>query len=189
MGRVLFKSDKNKIISILNEGGVGVMPTDTLYGLASRADDAAAVERVYQIKGRDESKPLIILISALEDLDKFGVELDMSLRDKLKQYWPGANSIILPCRSEEWSHLHRGTQTLAFRMPDDEWLQSLLELSGPLVAPSANPQAKQPARSTEEAQKYFGESVDFYVDGGTVDAAASQLYILNDGQLSTLERK
>lgn len=189
MSHVFFKPDKAKISSILNEGGVGVIPTDTLYGLAARTHDVTAVERIYQIKGRDESKPLIILISAIEDLGEFGVELDASLLKKLKEYWPGTNSIILPCRFEEWSYLHRGTQTLAFRMPDDGWLQSLLELSGPLVAPSANPQAKQPARSLAQAKEYFGESVDFYVDGGEVDAAPSQLYKLEGGRLNAIERR
>jgi len=71
--------------------------------------------------------------------------------------------------------LHRGTGTLAFRMPKLKWLRELLEKTGPLVAPSANFEGEQPAKTIREAEKYFGKNIDFYVDVGRRDSKPSTL--------------
>ncbi len=74
----------------------------------------------------------------------------------------------------------RGTGSIAFRYPKDERLQEILKDTGPLVAPSANPEGMPPATTIEEAKKYFSESVDFYVDGGTRDAKPSSVIQFKD---------
>jgi L-threonylcarbamoyladenylate synthase len=151
----------------LLSGGVGVLATDTLYGLVARAEDSTAVESLYTIKGRRPDKPLIILISQLSELKRFGVEVDGELEKKLKGYWPGPVSIILACDRSEWAYLHRGTKTLAFRVPAKPSLRRLLQNTGPLVAPSANPEGFEPARTTTQAKAYFGDKADFYRRGRT----------------------
>lgn len=164
-----------KLIEMISGGAVGVLLTDTLYGLVARADNEQAVERVYQIKQRDPSKPPIVLISDIAQLyDPLPEGIDPTIGD----LWPGKNSVILPAPSAP-SWLVRGSQGVSYRLPDDKRLQQLLGQTGPLIAPSANPEGQTPARSIGEAQGYFGDQVDFYVDGGVaMNDRPSNLYSL-----------
>jgi L-threonylcarbamoyladenylate synthase len=155
-------------IKILEAGGVGVIPTDTLYGLVARADLPAAVERVRRLKNRSANKPFIILLSGWEDLRRFGVTLTQIQKAALLKYWPGPTSVIL------------GTQ--AFRLPNLEWLRDLIRATGPLVAPSANPEGLPPATTVAEAKNYFGAQADFYLDHGPrLGPASTLLELAPDG--------
>lgn len=152
---------------MLKEGKIGVIPTDTLYGVVAAALNEGAVKRVYALKRRKATKPCIILIASPIDLALFDVVLTAEHKKLLSTYWPGPVSVILPCGAEVPACLHGGTRTLAFRMPNDVQLSHLLRESGPLIAPTANPEGLPPATTIEEAKKYFGDNVDFYIDGGT----------------------
>ncbi len=167
---------------------VGVMPTDTLYGLLGTAKSQEVVERIYALKKRDSSKPLIILVSEWEHLRGFGVRSrDMANLD-LEYFWPGKVSIILPCPGKDYEHLKRGGESLAFRYPAHKGLRSVIEETGPLVAPSANPEGDLPAKNTREAYDYFGEGVDFYVDEGELSSDPSTLISIAEGKV-TVERE
>ncbi len=148
----ILKMDKTPA-NILKSGGIGVMPTDTIYGLLGSALDKKTVERIYQVRGRRPDKPLIILIGSLEDLKLFGIKPKDKTLEILKKYWPGQLSVVLPCAGKKFKYLHRGTKTLAFRWPKNKWLQNLLKKTGPLVAPSANPEGRTPAINIIEAKK------------------------------------
>ncbi len=174
------------IVSILKHDGVGVIPTDTLYGIVGSAFSEWAVERIYGIKGRDEGKPFIILISSFSDLKKFGIELNASQKKFLKAVWPGPVSVILPCTQKSFSYLHREQKSLAFRMPKNAFLEKLLKKTGPLVAPSANPQSKKPAETIQDAQKYFGDKLDFYSGSGAKKGSPSTIVSFQDGTLKIL---
>ena len=156
--------DFNSAVVRLNAGQIGVLKTDTLYGVVAQARDAAAVERVYQAKGRTPSKPPIVLIANVQQLiDEYDSETLMHIGD----LWPGKNSMILPsAHGPEW--LTRGSASIAYRLPADDQLRELLEKTGPLIAPSANPEGEPPAKNIQEAMEYFGDTVNFYVDGGEV---------------------
>lgn len=164
--------DEN-VTSLLKKGSIGIVRTDTLYGLVAVANNDVAVERVFDVKHRNERKSPIVLISNLGQL--FDV-IDTSVSDRLIGLWPGKNSIILPShRAPEW--IMRGNGSVAYRLPDDKQLCKLINQTGPLIAPSANPEGLPPAMNIEEAKQYFGDNVDFYVDGGTVtDDTPSRLY-------------
>jgi len=126
------------IAEILKSGGIGVMPTDTIYGLVGSALSKKTVLRIYKVRQRDLRKPFIVLIGSLGDLKKFGVKLNPRHLAFLRKIWPGPVSVILPCTGREFYYLHRGTRSLAFRLPKDKGLINLLKKTGPLVAPSAN---------------------------------------------------
>ena len=100
--------------------------------------------------------------------------------------WPGPVSIILPCTAEKWAHLHKGKGTLAFRCPRDMWLSEILRETGPLVAPSANPEGENPAKTIEEAQNYFGDSVKCYINDGNREGEASTLIKIAENKLEIL---
>lgn len=157
---------KKSAVTILKNGGVVVYPTDTLYGLVGQALNKKTVERIYTIKGRKPSKPLIVLISSLSDLKKFGVIVATSQKEFLARVWPGPVSVILPCKQKRYSYLHRGTNSLAFRMPKSVPIRAFLKKTGPLVAPSANPEGLAPAETIQEAKQYFDTRVDYYIARG-----------------------
>lgn len=155
-----------EIAEILKSGGVGVLPTDTMYGIVGSALNKKAVAKIYSLRKRNLKKPLIVLISGYSDLLKLGIKLKLSEGKLLKKIWPAPVSVILPCQKESLKYLHRGTKALAVRMPKNKFLISILSQTGPLVAPSANLEGQPPAKTIKEAKKYFGDRVDFYFDAG-----------------------
>lgn len=162
-----------EIIQILQSGGVGVLKTDTLYGIVASIRHESAVERVYALRQRDMLKPCIILAA---DTSQLSEVKDKALREFMQSQWPGPVSIVMPAPGAP-DYLTRGGESLAIRIPADEELRELLEQTGPLIAPSANVQGQEPARNIHEAQEYFGEKVDFYINSGEVeDVAPSQLW-------------
>lgn len=160
------------VIYALQHGGVAVLRTDTLYGIVARADDETAVERIYDLKGRDDNKSPIVLIASLDQLYD---EPETSSEQYLSTVWPGKVSVILPSKeAPRW--IRRSNESVAYRMPADTKLRMLIEATGPLIAPSANPQGKGPAMTIEQAIEYFGDGVDCYIDGGEVfDSTPSKL--------------
>src|SRR3990167_998249 len=97
-----------KIIKLIKDGKIGVIPTDTIYGIVGSALNKKTVEEIYRLKKRSKKKPFIILISKLDDLKKFDIKLTQSQTEFLKKIWPNPVSVVL--------------QKVAFRMPKDEKL-------------------------------------------------------------------
>jgi L-threonylcarbamoyladenylate synthase len=168
-----------------------VFPTDTLYGLVGSAFSKKAVKRIYAVKKRNMKKPLIVLIGSFRDVKRFGVVLTSIQRKFLRHVWPGPVSVILPVRGKKFVYLHRGTRGVAFRLPRSVRLRSFLKKTGPLVAPSANPEGKPPAKVIAQARRYFGDTIDFYIDGGILKRNPSTLlqmkgngYTILRGELS-----
>ncbi|HCP08244.1 MAG TPA: threonylcarbamoyl-AMP synthase [Candidatus Moranbacteria bacterium] len=172
-----------KIIEILKKGGVGVLPTDTLYGLVGSALSEKAVGRIFEIKKRDTKKPLIVLISSLEELKLFGIKIDRNMENILEKIWPGKVSVIFPIKNKKWNYLSRGTDSLAVRFPKKKKLIELLKKTGPLAAPSANPQGQEPARNIAQAKAYFKQRIDFYVSGGSLKSAPSAIIAFQKGRV------
>lgn len=184
---------------MLRQGKVGVIPTDTIYGIVGGAFSQKAVGRIYRLKKRNRKKALIILIGGYEDLPRFGVRLTPAQKDFLKKVWSRKKaalsrnaarpvSVILPAPSQRFFYLHRGAGSLAFRMPKPPALRSFLKKTGPLVAPSANIEGLPPAVTILEAQKYFGARIDFYVDGGAQRGKASRLIDMTSGRSEILRK-
>lgn len=166
-----------------------VLKTDTLYGICARAFDKESVEKIYTIKGRDDNKPFIILIHELYDLKRFGIQLTSVQETFLKKHWPNPVSVVLSCNYKKYEYLHRGTKTLAFRLPNSDTLRNFIKQNGPIVAPSANPQGEKPAQTILQAKKYFGDFVDEYVDEGKADGKSSTVISLqSDGTYQILRK-
>ena len=175
-----------KLIKTLEENGVVVMPTDTLYGIVGRALNASVVDRIYTIRKRNTQKPCIILICDMEELKKFGIILTKTKQKEIEKY-KEPTSFIVDCENEKFKYLHRGINTLAFRIPVSQSLRNLLIKVGPLLVPSANPEGLLPAKNIAEAKKYFGDLVNFYVDGGDLsDRKPSTIIRIIDDQVEVL---
>ena len=174
--KMFFERDELEIAAWLVDGKVGVLRTDTLYGLVCRADNQVAVERIYRVKGRDNDKSPIVLIANQQQLFDGPTPV---MGQFLETVWPGKISVIIPSASApRW--IERRNTSVAYRLPGSAWLRSLLAWTGPLIAPSANPEGQPPAQTIQQAIDYFGNSVDFYVDSGEViDESPSQLLRMN----------
>lgn len=173
-------------IDTLKQGGIGVIPTDTLYGMVASAWNETAVERGYILRNRDLEKACIILIADIADLETFSVHPSPKERVWLDSVWPGKVSVLLPCSDTALQYLTRGTGNLAFRIPDDGSLLAFLRETGPLIAPSANPQSENPAETISEAKQYFGDAVDFYIDGGVLQSPPSTIVKLESDRVTVL---
>lgn len=185
-----------KIAKLVQAGKILVLPTDTIYGIVGSALKPEIVEKIYNYRKRSLDKPMIILISSIDDLKQFGIQLDSAQSKILKKIWPNPISVILPCSSKEFEYLHRGKKSLAFRIPKKDFLLKLLKETGPLVAPSANFEGEKPSESIDQSKAFFGENVDFYLDGGTLKSQPSTLIeldknwrVLREGLISKQEIK
>lgn len=177
-----------KIISYLKNGKIGVLPTDTIYGLVGSALNKKTVERIYKVKKRNLNKPFIVLISEIGDLNLFKIKIKDFQKKIIEKYWPGPVSIIFECKNLKFSYLHRKTNSLAFRLPALKWLRTLLKETGPLVAPSANISNLPPVQTIKEAKKYFGKKVDFYVDAGKISKKPSMLIDIRKRKIKILRK-
>lgn len=194
--RLKISPKTRRAVQILNNGGVGVMPTDTIYGIVGSALNRKAVERIYKLRRRNPRKPMIILISDMRQAtwDKFGVKPDRTTMRILKKLWPGKVSVILRIGDKRHAtrkrlkYLHRGTKTLAFRLPKPAWLRRFLRKTGPLVAPSANWEGHLPAKTIKEAKKYFGNNAVFYINGGKIISGPSKLIKIEHGKVVILRK-
>ncbi len=148
---------------LLTPAAVGVIPTDTVYGVVARAADQSAATRLYELKQRD-NKPGTIIAANLEQLEALG--LKHRYLKAVEQFWPGAISVLIPCADAQLTYLHRGKSSLAVRLPADPELQKLLTATGPLLTSSANHPGQPTATTIDQARDYFGDQVDFYADGG-----------------------
>lgn len=168
-------ADTDQLVNLLKSGRIGVMPTDTIYGIVGSALNPEAVENIYKLRSRTAGKPMIILVSGLKDLPQFNILLTKEQRDFLRGNWPNPLSVVLSCPSEKFKYLHRGKKSLAFRMPQKPELLAVLNKTGPLVAPSANFEKEKPLETVSETRKHFGDKVAFYIDGGILKSKPSTI--------------
>lgn len=152
----------DEIAAKITAGAVAVLPTDTVYGLVCSAANPAAIARLYGLKDRHQN-PGTVVAASVEQLVKLGIPLKY-LR-AVEHYWPNPISIEMPV-GPILTEIHQGKGRFAVRIPSHQGFRQLLELTGPLVTTSANQPGEPVALNMAQAQDYFGNSVDFYVDGG-----------------------
>lgn len=174
MVKILSSLTDSNVVTMLKHGAVGVLPSDTVYGLMCRAADSQAVTRLYNLKKR-EHKPGTIIAASIGQL--VGLGLKRCYLTPVERFWPGAVSVVIPCGRRELDYLDQGLQSLAVRIPADKTLQAFIYQTGPLLTTSANLPGHNPAATIAEAQRYFGDSVDFYVDGGDLGSRQASTVI------------
>ncbi|HZM63890.1 MAG TPA: L-threonylcarbamoyladenylate synthase [Candidatus Saccharimonadales bacterium] len=162
---IVFDSlDDAQVAAMLQKGAVGIIPTDTIYGIVTRAGDAQAVDRLYQLKQRpDEIRSGTVIAASVQQLVDLGI--DRAAIQQVAHLWPNPLSIELPV-PEELSHLYQSGAHRAFRVVADPQVQAFLHKTGPLLTTSVNRSGMPPATNLAQAQAYFGDKVDLYVQGG-----------------------
>jgi L-threonylcarbamoyladenylate synthase len=169
-------------------GELVVLPTDTVYGIAADAFDAAAVRRLLQAKGRGREMPPPVLVSAVGTLDALATEVTPQSRDLVNAFWPGPLTVV--CRQQpslQWD-LGDTRGTVAVRMPDHDIARSLLDRTGPLAVSSANLTGHSAARTALEAETMLGDAVRVYLDDGPSGAAEPSTIVDVTGEVAVVLR-
>ena len=164
-----------KAAEVLNRGGVAVIPTDTVYGLAARPDFPEAVDRLYTIKGRELKKPIALLASDIAAIERFGYPIAGKARELAEKHWPGALTMVV------------GKE--GFRIPDHvETRELIAACGGVLRVTSANLSGQRPATDAPQALKDVGLSADYIVDDGVSPGGvpSTVVRVNPDGSLEVL---
>lgn len=169
---------------IVESGGLVVIPTDTVYGVACDPRNEAAIERIYRLKRRPRSKPLQVLMHDVTELDGLGLALPAPLNRLAAQFLPGAFSPIAVVAAREGCPCNLETladdRTQGIRVPNSALTLAILKATGPLAASSANKSGEESAQSVEEAVAAFGDDVDLYLDGGATQGHVASTVVAAD---------
>ncbi len=145
--------------------------TDTFYGLGADPFDAVAVARIRALKGREDGKPILLLISDPDQIGRLISERTEEFDRIAAKFWPGPLTIIGKAVDGLPNEVTAGTGTVGVRLPDNDQVRDLVrDCGGALTATSANPAGRSPARSAEQVRTYFPEGIDLIIDGGRVTA-------------------
>lgn len=151
----------------LQQGEVIGLPTETVYGLAGNAFDEIAIQKIYSIKQRPATNPLIVHVGSLEQANGFIASFPVPLKALAEKFWPGPLTLLLNKTDRIPDVVTAGSDRVAIRIPDHPLtLQLLQQLDFPLVAPSANPYTKISPTTAEQVEEYFGDRVRIVLQGG-----------------------
>jgi L-threonylcarbamoyladenylate synthase len=180
-------------VAALKRGEVIAFPTETLYGLGADALNPAAVEKVFQLKGRDAASPIPILIADRAMLLNMVSEVPPLAEELIARFWPGPLTIVLPARHNVPRPLVNPAGAIGVRISSQPIAAELVQALGhPLTATSANPSGKPPARTAQAARESFSGQIDIFIDGGkltsetgstVVEVVGDRLKIIRKGEI------
>lgn len=168
---------------VLNGGGIVVLPTDTVYGIAARIDQPSAVKRIFELKARPGELALAVLVADLDEAKRLGRFDARALA--YAQRWPGPLTLVVP-RAHGSVSIDLGGDgiSIGLRIPDGGFVIDVLRSCGPLVATSANPHGAPTPTTLNGVEAAFGDGIDLYVDGGPRESSASEVIsVLDDGRV------
>jgi L-threonylcarbamoyladenylate synthase len=156
-----------RAVDVLNSGGLVGLPTETVYGLAARADNDEAVAKIYIAKGRPSGHPLILHISDISELNRYAVNIPREAMNLAQQCWPGPLTLLLHKSVEVSHHVTGGRDTVAIRVPANDCALSIIGRCGHAVAaPSANVFGHVSPSTAQHVHDDLGDRVDLIVDDG-----------------------
>jgi len=183
----------DEAVNVLSRGGLVVLPTDTVYGIAADAFTPPAVQALLDAKGRGRQMPPPVLIGDVRTLDGLATDVHAGARALAEAFWPGGLTLIVRAQPSLAWDLGETRGTVALRVPDHETARALLRRTGPLAVSSANRTGSPAAVTAQEAYDQLGDSVAAYLDGGDapgqvastiVDATGPTLRLVRAGALS-----
>ena len=194
MDTIITKTDIQPLAEAIQNGELVAVPTETVYGLAANAMNESAVQQIYDIKGRPEVKPLSIMISGPEDMDRYATDIPDAARKMARQFWPGPLTIVLKSSQDIPEIVRAGGETIGLRCPNNKKTLELIRTSGvPLAAPSANPSGEESPKTAEAVKGYFDGHIAGILDDGEcelgvestiIDMSKMPYQILREGALT-----
>ncbi|MEX2293396.1 MAG: L-threonylcarbamoyladenylate synthase [Acidimicrobiales bacterium] len=182
-----------QVVAVLRDGGVALLPTDTVYGITALPDDRLATERLFALKGRAETAPVAVLCT---DVDQAISLADPLAADALTEmgarWWPGPLTVVVRRRTGVELHLGEPATTIGLRVPDHALVRAVAAVTGPIAATSANRHGDPTPATVDEAIASLGPGVSLVVDDGplassastVVDATGAAWVVLRDGPIS-----
>lgn len=184
----------DRIAGVIAQGGVIAFRTDTFYGFGADPFNAAAVKKIKKLKGREGNKPILVVISDVDQIHHLIINQSRAFEKLCGKFWPGALTIIGESAAALSDALTAGAETIGVRLPDDDEVRALIRAcGGALTGTSANPAGEPPARAAEEVRTYFDDQIDLIVDGGpaktdrpstVVDATSDEVKLIREGVIS-----
>ncbi|MCX5724178.1 MAG: L-threonylcarbamoyladenylate synthase [Nitrospirae bacterium] len=156
----------DQVRRLLGESGLIVLPTESFYGLAVAPFDAVALARLWQVKGRSEGKPILLLIGDRSQLEPLVLSIPPAATILMDAFWPGPLTIVFPAALSLPDAVTAGTGSVGIRLSAWQPLAELLRLVGPVTGTSANREGLPPPCMAEEVQQRLGEEVDLIIDAG-----------------------
>jgi L-threonylcarbamoyladenylate synthase len=161
------RSALHEAAAVLRAGGLVAFPTETFYGLGAAALMPSAVRQIYEIKGRPDGKPVLVLVDSIAMLDAVALEVPPRARTLMAAHWPGALTLVFRARSEVPAEVTAGTGTVGVRLSAHAVARALVTALGqPITAPSANPSGSTPPTTGAAVLAHFGGRLDLLLDGG-----------------------
>lgn len=158
----------NQAARVLRDGGLVAFPTETVYGLAADARSAEAVRRIFAVKGRPTSHPLIVHVGSARELDGLARAVSSEARELARRFWPGPLTLVVEHANAVVPAVTGGLSTVGVRVPAHPLaLELLREFGGPVAAPSANRFGRVSPTSAAHVRADLGNDVDFILDGGS----------------------
>lgn len=180
---------RDQAARVISNGGVIAFRTDTFYGLGADPFNRAALIRIRELKGREDDKPILLLISDEKEVDRF-IEQSEFFRIVAKGHWPAPLTLIGVARPEVPIELTAGTTSLGVRLPDDDSVRAFVRAcGGALTATSANVSGQPPARTAKEVEHHFPAGIDLIIDAGEVTAAEPSTVLDLNGPKPKLVRE
>ncbi len=153
--------------ALIRAGKLVAFPTETVYGLGANALDARAVRKIFEVKGRPSTSPLIVHVESREAAPGFVSEWPAMAEKLAREFWPGPLTLVLPKRACIPGVVTAGLPTVGLRVPANAYALALLVKAGvPIAAPSANRFTELSPTTAEHVRKSLGDRVDFVLDGG-----------------------
>ncbi len=153
-----------RAVSILKKGGVIAFPTETSYGLGASIKAPKALERIYEIKKRPKEKPLLVIISSLEQLNELAEELTPAARALISKFWPGPLTLLFKARPGLHWALTGSTGKIGIRLSSHPWAREIVsKLAIPITATSCNLAGAPPANSPEEVAERLKHCLPDYI--------------------------
>ena len=179
--------DIERLVEVINNGNIAVVPTDTVYGIIGDATNIDVIHKVYEVKKRDYSKPLILMVSSIDMLEKYVLEINDIEKKLIDRYWPGKLTILFKKNNNIDDLITSGSNLVGIRYPDNKELNELMDkLNKPLISTSCNISSKEVITSIDMLEEDISKHVSYVYDGGVLSDTSSTIVRVNDGKIEIL---
>jgi L-threonylcarbamoyladenylate synthase len=186
-----------KAVEVLKAGGLVAFPTESFYGLAVNIMDPAAIQRLFEVKGRGPDQPILLLLGSLLDLEQYAAQVPPSARPLIRRFWPGGLTLIFEAARDLSPLLTAGTGKIGLRLSSHPLATGLAQAFGkPITGTSANLSGMPALSSAQAVLDSLGDQVDLVLDGGQtsgglgstiLDMTADPPRILREGLITSRE--
>ncbi len=185
MTKVVLENQMNEICDVIQKGGIVAFPTETVYGVGIHFDDEEALERLMEAKNRDYSKAITLMVADKKDISQYAY-ISPQAQKMIDQFMPGMITLIFKKKESVRDIMTNGKSTIGIRIPDSEFVLSLLKKVGPMLVTSANLSQHSNTTSTQEVLNQLDGRIDLVVDGKTSDNIASTVVDVSQDEIKIL---